>query len=243
MPEFSLNDVDPSFLEGRPIIFEGIGVVGGEAACQAVGFGAPYVILCDYDSVKPHNVVGPRKQVYRDGDIGHPKVEALAEILKGINPSLRIETRLRKIEAPEIYSGETERFVFCAFDEYDGRVHVRDSCFQSPDVALLIEQRLAPDAGHVFVLEPQNPYHQHRYSHPDNWKRPPPPQPGEEECGQTRTNMLLAKVSATLMMRSLWTWLLQERGSSAPVANDISFWLQPALQSNEKVWREEVPKT
>ena len=61
----------------------GCGSVGSTVAENLVRCGVTNLTLWDFDHVEAHNIVN---QMFRQKDIGKPKVEALADILTEINP-------------------------------------------------------------------------------------------------------------------------------------------------------------
>lgn len=236
MTTFTLRDASPSDLYGRKTTLFGCGTVGSRVARHLAHWGAPHLVLVDFDIVEHKNVLGHSAQVYRDSHDGTPKVDALAEILTEINPSIHVTRENRKIESVETLSG----IVFAGLDQYDGRVYVRDSCMQEKsDVSLLIEGRLGEKDGRVFVLDPRNFLHQDQYLDEMNWKKWVEPDPALV-CGGTQTHALLAEQAAIVMMLGLWKWLLKERGSKEPVANDTVFTVEPVPMSEGIVWSREA---
>jgi molybdopterin/thiamine biosynthesis adenylyltransferase len=200
MAEISLRDSQPSDLDGRVIRLFGCGTLGSRVALHLAHWGVPYLVLYDPKVVQPRNVLGLSSQKYRDEHVGKPKVEMLARMLREINPGILVETWHRKIEGVETLSG----IVMDGLDSFEGRVAVRDSCFQSPNVSLHIHGRLGVSHGHVFALDPRNLYHQDRFSHPDLWKPFGPPGPEEIACGATQSNMIIAELAAVAMVHRLW---------------------------------------
>lgn len=71
----------------------GAGGLGSNAALMLVRSGLENLLLVDDDVVEPSNL---NRQQYWPRHVGRPKVEALAEILRELNPHIRVETqRLR----------------------------------------------------------------------------------------------------------------------------------------------------
>lgn len=71
----------------------GAGGLGSNAALMLVRCGVENLLLVDDDVVEPSNL---NRQQYWPRHVGRPKVEALAEILRELNPHIRVETqRLR----------------------------------------------------------------------------------------------------------------------------------------------------
>ncbi len=232
MTEFTLRDSSPDDLEDQTITICGCGTLMSRFARHIAHWNAPRIRLIDFDIVERKNVLGHSSQVYGDRHIGRPKVEALSEILTEINPSIQIESCNCKIENVEKFSG-----IVCAgLDQYDGRVAVRDSCLQGPEVSLLIEGRLDATEGRVFHVDPRNLLHQDRYSDPANWKKWAEPDPLLPACGLTLTSMVVAEIVAVEMFKLLLWSLLQKRGSTRLVANDTVIFTEPELAAHGVVW-------
>ena len=64
----------------------GCGSVGATIAENLIRLGLTNITLWDMDVVSPHNLAN---QIFRQQDIGRPKVEALYDILFELNPTPR----------------------------------------------------------------------------------------------------------------------------------------------------------
>lgn len=102
----------------------GLGGLGSMVAVALARVGVGTLILADFDVVEPSNL---NRQQYEVGHIGMPKTEAMAEVLKRINPyvTLRIyQVKLDRNNIPAIFKDAT----------------VLIECFDGPDQkAMLIE--------------------------------------------------------------------------------------------------------
>ena len=65
----------------------GCGAIGSTIAEMLVRLGIESINLYDFDTVSEHNITN---QMFRNEDIGKNKVDALEEILLGINPDLDV---------------------------------------------------------------------------------------------------------------------------------------------------------
>ena len=65
----------------------GCGAIGSTIAEMLTRLGFRSLHLYDFDTVSDHNITN---QMFRMKDIGRPKLEALAEILKDINPDIQL---------------------------------------------------------------------------------------------------------------------------------------------------------
>lgn len=68
----------------------GAGGLGSNAALMLARCGIENMLLLDHDVVEPSNL---NRQQYWPRHLGRPKVEALAELLRELNPDMRVEAR------------------------------------------------------------------------------------------------------------------------------------------------------
>ncbi len=68
----------------------GAGGLGSNAALMLARCGIEDMLLLDHDVVEPSNL---NRQQYWPRHLGRPKVEALAELLRELNPDMRVEAR------------------------------------------------------------------------------------------------------------------------------------------------------
>lgn len=80
----------PSQAKGAVHII-GCGAVGSSIAFILAHCGVTNFVLYDDDTVESHNIAN---QMFREKDIGRPKVEALRDILVEINPEIADEIRI-----------------------------------------------------------------------------------------------------------------------------------------------------
>jgi len=69
----------------------GCGAIGSTVAENLVRLGLTNISLYDFDTVEAHNIAN---QMYRQSDIGKPKINALHEILVEINPAVAESIKL-----------------------------------------------------------------------------------------------------------------------------------------------------
>lgn len=93
----------------------GCGAVGSTIAELLVRMGLKKFTLYDFDTVEPHNIAN---QMFRAIDIGKPKTEALAQIMREINPEVEIET----VERYE--NQKLNGYVFMAVDKISIRKQI-----------------------------------------------------------------------------------------------------------------------
>lgn len=93
----------------------GCGSVGSTVAENLARCGITKFNLWDFDYVEPHNVAN---QMFRQCDIGKPKVEALVDILSEINPEIRKTAKVM----PKGWDGQTlSGYIFLCVDDIELR--------------------------------------------------------------------------------------------------------------------------
>ena len=105
----------------------GCGAIGSTLAENLVRLGLTKITLYDFDLVESKNIAN---QMYRETDIGKPKVQALAEMLCDINPDVRQSLKI----AEKGYTGQKlSGYVFLCVDNIDLRRRIaetnRDNAF------------------------------------------------------------------------------------------------------------------
>ena len=111
----------PEMLKSRVHII-GCGAVGSTIAENLVRFGIKNLTLYDFDIVEPHNIAN---QMYRETDIGKPKVQALYDMLCEINSECAESVRLE----PKGWTGQRlSGYVFLAVDNIDLRRQIATFC-------------------------------------------------------------------------------------------------------------------
>lgn len=126
----------PDELNGRIHII-GCGAVGSTVAENLCRFGITKMTLWDFDTVEAHNVAN---QMFRNIDIGKPKVEALASYLAEINPEIKSDLKLM----PDGWRGQRlSGYVFLAVDSIDLRREIAEKFKGSPYVKAMFDFRMA----------------------------------------------------------------------------------------------------
>jgi len=113
----------------------GCGSVGSTVAENLVRFGVTNITLWDFDKVEAHNIAN---QMFRECDVGKLKTEALADILKEINPELKNTLELQS----EGWKGKMmSGYVFLCVDNIDLRREIVQKHFDSPYVKAMFDFR------------------------------------------------------------------------------------------------------
>lgn len=121
----------------------GCGAIGSTLAENLVRFGLTKLTLYDFDYVEPHNIAN---QMFRQIDIGKPKVEALADILGEINSEVKKDIRL----VDKGYVGQKlSGYVFLCVDNIDLRREIAEACKDNPCIKGMFDFRMRlTDAQH-----------------------------------------------------------------------------------------------
>ena len=82
-------------LAGQRVAIIGLGSGGGFVALSLAMSGVGHFILVDDDTLEPANVV---RHVADARDVGRPKAEAVADLIRRRNPQAEIETRVGRLE-------------------------------------------------------------------------------------------------------------------------------------------------
>lgn len=132
----------PDMLSSRIHII-GCGAIGSTVAENLVRFGITQISLYDFDNVEAHNIAN---QMFRQTDIGKPKVEALAEYLCEINPDCAEDLRL----VSEGWTGQRlAGYVFLCVDDIDLRREIATKCKENTYVKGMFDFRMRlTDAQH-----------------------------------------------------------------------------------------------
>lgn len=76
-------------LKAAKVLIAGIGALGSVVSTNLVSLGIGVTVLVDFDTIEISNL--NRQFIFREKDIGRPKVIAASEYLKDLNPDVRIQ--------------------------------------------------------------------------------------------------------------------------------------------------------
>lgn len=128
-----------------PIHVIGCGAVGSHVAMALVQLGCQNIHLWDFDIVEPKNITN---QLFRFKDIGHEKVEALADILNDKNPDVKLVLHKEGIKPPYIVNG----YIFLCVDNIDLRRDIVLANRYNPNTLAFFDFRMRlTDAQHYFA--------------------------------------------------------------------------------------------
>jgi len=143
-----LDLVRPEALE-TPIHLVGCGGIGSFAALALAKLGCAHLSLYDDDRVEDHNVPN---QLFRLGDVGRPKVEALAEILLAFTGA-RPRAFQRRLEGERL-----QGIVVSGVD----RMLTRKTLWQKSvrhraGIPLYLDGRLGAEICRLYAIRPADP--------------------------------------------------------------------------------------
>lgn len=106
VPGFELEGQD--LLSAARVVIVGCGGLGVPVAMYLAAAGVGSVTLVDHDVIEWSNL--PRQVAYSEVDIGRPKAEVLADRLRSMNSSIRVDAKVARLVpqfASEFLSGAT----------------------------------------------------------------------------------------------------------------------------------------
>lgn len=128
----------------------GCGSVGSTVAENLARCGVTNFVLWDFDIVEKHNIVN---QMFRQQDIGKPKVEALRDILTDINPDLVDTVELK----PEGWNGKLmSGVIFLCVDSIELRREIVERHMNSPYVKAVFDFRTLLESAQHYAADWQN---------------------------------------------------------------------------------------
>jgi bacteriocin biosynthesis cyclodehydratase domain-containing protein len=109
----------------------GVGGLGGWSALNLACVGVGEMLLVDFDRVELSNL--NRQVLYSESDIGRYKAVAAGERLRGFNSSMRVETRLQKLDSEaavaEAIAGYDLVIDACDWPAHDIEGWINSACF------------------------------------------------------------------------------------------------------------------
>lgn len=130
----SFEFFQPDKNKGRIHII-GCGSVGSTVAEMLVRLGITKITLWDFDTVESRNL---SNQMYRHNDIGRLKVDALAGMLKEINPDIKEKIRLN----PSGWNGEPlSGYIFLCVDNIELRRNIVEKNMDNMSIKAMFDFR------------------------------------------------------------------------------------------------------
>lgn len=113
----------------------GCGSVGSTLAENLARCGVTKMTLWDFDTVEAHNIVN---QMFRQQDVGKPKVEALKDILMDINPEIKDSIEIK----PKGWEGKLlSGYIFLCVDNIELRRKIVETHMDTPYVKAVFDFR------------------------------------------------------------------------------------------------------
>ncbi len=125
----------------------GCGSVGSTIAENLARCGVKNMVLYDFDTVEAHNIVN---QMFRQQDVGRPKVEALKDILTDINPELSDTVELK----PDGWKGKLmSGYIFLCVDSIELRREIVEKHMDSPYVKAMFDFRTLLESAQHYAAD------------------------------------------------------------------------------------------
>lgn len=125
----------------------GCGSVGSTVAENLARCGVTKMTLWDFDTVEEHNIVN---QMFRQQDIGKPKVEALRDILMDINPDISEGVELK----PEGWRGKVlSGYIFLCVDSIELRREIVEKHMNSTFVKAVFDFRTMLESAQHYAAD------------------------------------------------------------------------------------------
>ena len=145
-----LSVFDPHAFGQRRVDVIGAGATGSRITLSLAKLGVENLHVWDFDQVEEHNVAN---QVYGLGDIGSPKVDALAEIVK-VQTGLAITAYNERVDGTQPLGD----VVFVLTDTMASRKKIWEGAFRlKMRTSLMIETRMGADSGRIYAVNPNRP--------------------------------------------------------------------------------------
>lgn len=141
---------DPSGLKDCRIDIIGVGATGSRIALSLAKLGLQDIHIWDFDIVESHNIAN---QAFGLPDVGRPKVEALADLIK-------LQTGLAVTQHNERVTGRTSlgNIVFLLTDSMASRKEIWEGAIRfKAHIQVMIETRMGVDEGRVYNIRPTIP--------------------------------------------------------------------------------------
>jgi molybdopterin/thiamine biosynthesis adenylyltransferase len=147
--------VPPQVLAATRVHVIGVGAIGSQVARILASVGAPNITIVDHDKVGFENLAN---QGFNESDVGRPKVEAIAEIMRAKNSKLvlrAVPERFGRQDWADYVQNRPKDghdVLFCCVDNIETRKMIWDQVHK--DVALFVDARMAAEVMYVYAVDP-----------------------------------------------------------------------------------------
>jgi molybdopterin/thiamine biosynthesis adenylyltransferase len=138
-----------------PVNFIGLGGIGSQMVLQIAKLGVTSINLYDDDDVELHNLP---YQMYRPCDIGKPKAQAMADILRSFGYT-NVNVNVGRVDSTTGLEG----IVIAGVDSMESRRAIWDAVQFNPQVILFMDGRLGGEHVQLYTLNPCDPEAVDRY--------------------------------------------------------------------------------
>lgn len=125
----------------------GCGSVGATLAENLVRLGLTKITLWDFDKVESHNLAN---QIFRQQDIGHPKVEALRDILMELNPDIQDDL---KLQGNGWDGQQLSGYVFLCVDNIELRKKIVEQHFDNAYIKAMLDFRTLLESAQHYAAD------------------------------------------------------------------------------------------
>ncbi len=142
--------VDSEALE-TPLALIGCGGIGSFSALALAKMGCVHLTIYDDDLVEEQNIPN---QLYRLADVGHLKVECLADIVKRFT-GIGIEARSERVQSQRL-----QGIVVSGVDSMEARRRIWDRSIRyKAGVVAYIDARMGAEVARIYTVRPSDPDH------------------------------------------------------------------------------------
>lgn len=150
-----LDIVNPDKLAAQQVTLVGAGGIGSPTALLLAKLGVQNLTVYDPDVIEEHNLPN---QMYRLGDLGRPKVEALAEVCQQF-----AGLTIHAIQEEFPLTGTPQGTVIVTVDSMAVRSVIWEAMKYQPRLQHLLDARMGAEEGRLYTLRPNDPDHVDRY--------------------------------------------------------------------------------
>jgi sulfur carrier protein ThiS adenylyltransferase len=183
--------IPPEKLLDTKVTVVGVGAIGRQVALQLAAIGVPKIKIIDFDSVEAENLAS---QGFYESDMNRPKVEAVADVCKSINPAVVVSTANGKFRSMQFIGG----VFFCCVDGIDTRKSIFNSVEGRAD--LFVDGRMS--AEYMRILTVCN--NESREYYPTTLF--PAAEAHNDSC-TSKTTIYCANIAAGMMVAQFAKWL------------------------------------
>lgn len=141
----SFEFFNPDLLKNEWVHIIGCGSVGSTVAELLARFGITKIVLYDFDTVEPHNIVN---QMFVQNQIGMLKVDAVKDMILNINPEANVSIH-KKGWVDEPLDG----YVFLAVDNIETRKKIMDANKYNSYIKAVFDFRTGLTDGQHFAVD------------------------------------------------------------------------------------------